>query len=283
MRIKKHKNGNEYLQTKEGYWIRNFTKSANPIDINSLTNPSDYFTLIENQLKNESNHSLMAIDIEMKYCPKIIIVSDGYQFKEKQSLLKTLPEDVLILGVNRSLAKWNLNNRPMNFYVVNNPFSQCLSFLPTEHRYYPSCITSIRTFPDFIKKYKGEKFKYYPAYEENFSFISKANYNFDDYRNPICAAIGLAFRFRAIKLLLFCCDDVFGEERPSAEQLPNGFWMYPQHRISHSLIEGNLHWFKNQPDKIIKIANFSNGPEYNNISTIKEEKELKEFFVNYNE
>ncbi|MCX7020075.1 MAG: hypothetical protein NTY46_14015, partial [Candidatus Sumerlaeota bacterium] len=75
--------------------------------------------------------------------------------------------------------------------------------------YFPRCIASTRTCREFIKRYKGHIYKYTPVPQENYGY-SKQNilYKIDDYRNPICASIGLTYRFNVKKLLLFCCDEL---------------------------------------------------------------------------
>lgn len=271
--IKKHRNRNDYILTNQGLWVRNFTKAARPVDINSLTPKNDYELLISNQMQN-STINLANIDAEHIIAKNVIIVSDGYKFKEKLSLLSKLPLDnVVIIGTNRSLAKWS--DIRMDYYVVNNPYKECMSYLPDN--YFPRCICSVRTYPQFIKKYlaKGNVYKYVPVGDDKFSgIIEPPRYYIDDYRNPICAALGLAYRWEVQRLLLFCCDDVFDGERPGAEKLSNGLWMYPQHYTSHELILGNLFWLaKNN----VVLGNYSSSPDYEHVPYITDD-ELLRFF-----
>lgn len=279
MRIKKHANGNEYLLTEAGIWVRNFTRSATPVDINDFTSTSDRTRLLENQIKNEFSVT-MQFDPDDEYHQSVCIVSDGYDFERKRHLLKALPANVTIIGTNRSLAKWDVAaGRDMDYYVVNNPYEQCMTYLPRTHRYYPKCVSSVRTFPEFLIRYRGPKMKYHPTYEENFKQRDvDAICNVDDYRNPICAAIGLAFKMRAAKILLFCCDDSFHDERPGAEKLHNGLWMYPQHRAVHSLVDGCTHWYTTQSYKRVRVGNHSSGPEYSQVGYIDEDG-LNAFFT----
>src|SRR5262249_36968102 len=91
------------------------------------------------------------------------------------------------------------------------------------------CIASVRTYPEFIKKYEGNVFQYSPVPSENYGGLStEADYLIDDYRNPVCAAISLAYRWNVKFLLLLFCDSVYAEEKPGMEKLSNGFWSYPQ-------------------------------------------------------
>jgi len=279
MRIKTHKNGNEYLLVSGGIWVRNYAKAAPPIDINNFTTQEDRHLLIENQLKNQAKE-LLQFDPASMFKPNICIISDGYDFENKQALLKSLPDDVLLIGTNRSLAKWDMKNgRAMGYYLVNNPYPECMAFMPSSHRYFPPCVASVRTYPEFMTLYRGQMFKYYPTFEEDFAQkASDRTYTLDDYRNPICAAISLAYKLRAVRILLFCCDDAFAGERPGAEQLANGLWMYPQHRTPHGLIEGSMYWFAHQPHKRVRIGHHSSGPDYAHVPYIPEEG-LAAFFT----
>lgn len=278
--IKRNRDKNKYYLTSTGLWVRDFTGEANAIDINALVPVGDYSCFLENEMKNVRGN-LAGIDSEMIYAPNVVIVSDGYKFEEKQHLLKLFPQDkVTIIGVNGALAKWGMHTR-MDWYVVNNPYKECMSFLPS-HSYYPRCIVSTRTNPSFIKRYAarlGVVYRYSPVTDGKFysHYFPQPLYYLDDYRNPICAAIALAYRWEVRKLLLFCCDDVFKDQREGAIQIQNGLWMYPQHRIAHGLIEGNLYWLANQEDEKVKVADYSSGPEYNNVSYITED-ELASFF-----
>ena len=96
----------------------------------------------------------------------------------------------------------------------------------------------------------------------------------DDYRNPVCAALGIAYRMNAKKIMLFCCDDSFVDERPAAEKLENGLWAYPQHKISYRIIDGIGYWLK---EKEIGIMNHSSGIKYVNIPYISQENLLNYF------
>ncbi len=275
--IKKHKNKNHYLLTEQRLWVRDFTRSSYPIDINNLTHPNEYRFLAGNE-NAVSVMNIAGIDMEHINAPNVLIVSDGYKFEEKKHLLKNVPRDVVILGTNRSLAKWSSELR-MDYFVVNNPHEECMSYFP-KGNYTPKCIASCRTFPEFVRRYRqrrGILYKYTPVRESKFGGTVDAFYYIDDYRNPICAAIGLAYRFGVKKLMLFCCDNSFKGERPGAIQLPNGLYQYPQHNISHSLIEGNLFWLQSQNYTPTKVANFSSGLEYKTVPYIND-MEVGNFF-----
>mgnify|MGYP003349337738 FL=1 len=153
-------------------------------------------------------------------------VSDGYDFEKKQSILSRLPNDVKFIGVNGALTKWNVSNRSLSWYVVNNPYKECMRYLPRRSKVLPKCIASLRTNHAFLSAYKGTKYRYLPTGNGKFSGIGTKEtlWQVDDCRNPICAAIELAYRFGAERILLFCCDDSFHVERPGAEKLSNGLY-----------------------------------------------------------
>lgn len=269
-------NKNKYFLTTTGLWVRDYTQSLIPEDINKLVPHSDYNLFLNNEMENAKSN-LAAIDAETIFAPNVIIVSDGYKFEEKQHLLKNISQKVTIIGVNHALSKWKVQRR-MDWYLTNNPYQECLSFLP-KHNYYPRCIVSSRTNPQFVNRYRarsGVVYRYSPVCDKKFSsnYFMKPIYYVDDYRNPICAAIAIASKWEVRKLLLLCCDDVFDSERSGTEQLTNGKWMYPQQKISHGLIEGNLYWLKKQE---VEVADHSSGPEYKDVQYITEDF-ITEFF-----
>lgn len=279
--IKKHINGNNYIVTKDGLWIRDFTKSDMPfIDINKLFSNNE-FPLILNNENDNSLKKYQNIDIQNNNFENVIIVSDGYDFEKKHKILSNIPTNVCIIAVNGALAKWELVGekcpralrRAINYYLINNPFEDCVQFLPKKHNYYPNCISSYRTNPKFLKNYKGSINVYSPAENQQFiSNIHSRKYKIDDYRNPICGAIGIAYRFGVKKLMLLCCDEVFSDNKNGTEKLENGLYQYPQQNICKNLIDGNLYWLK---DIDIVSHSFIN---YENARYINEDK-IAEWFL----
>ena len=274
MRIKKHSNNNKYLSTDSGIWVRDFCTSAKKYeDINFLIPQKDFSILLENELENKKTR-YPNIDNENISMRNIVIVSDGYDFVNKQEILSELPDDVFIIGTNKSLKQWSLvGKKKMNYYVINNPYVDSMSFLPD--KYFPTCISSTRTYCEFLKEYQGTKYIYSPVSEEGYSGLNlDSSYKIDDYRNPICAAIGLAYRLNVKKLALFCCDASFEDERASAERLENGLWCYPQQKISHELIDANLYWLAAQN---VKICEHTNNYKFTNATYIKQD-DIIDFF-----
>ena len=105
--IKKHSN-NQYLRTEDNIWVRDFTALKSPaVDINRMYEISEYKKLLTNELENHKS-KYVNIASEKIYHRHIVIMSDGYQFEEKQTLLAKLPKGVTIIATNKALAKWKL-------------------------------------------------------------------------------------------------------------------------------------------------------------------------------
>lgn len=258
MRVKKHHTGNQYLSTKEGVWVRNFCEKVTPLDINKLSTQLDYSRFFENEITNEKNTT--SLDLSSTKFNNAVIISDGYEFKEKHKVLEKLPNNIAVIATNRSLVKWNIN-RKIDFFLVNNPYQECMNFMPS-HSYYPKCIASTRTYPKFIETYKergGTVLSYTPTPELGYSSPYKT-ISLDDYRNPICTSIHLAYKLGVTKLLLMCCDDSFKTERAASIKLENGLWTYPHHLMSHNIINAMLYWYGK--NKGIKLGDYSSGPSY---------------------
>ena len=271
--IKKTADGNRYCLTTQNFWVRDITTEGVPfVDINKTISSEDYFTFLQNEVQNGMERNAW-IDTESFDMRKVVIVSDGYDFENKIRLLEKLPKDVTIIGVNGALTKWSLSNRNLNWYVVNNPYDECMRFLPRRNRTLPRCIFSPRTNSKFISAYKSVKYKYYPVNEKAYCTLGKNEvaWQVDDYRNPICAAITLAYRFGVEKIMLLCCDDSFKTERPGSQLLENGLYQYPQQSIAHGIIDNMFYWIKNHPIYDYDIADHSSGQKFENATYIDEE------------
>jgi hypothetical protein len=282
MFIKKHSTKNEYVRAGD-VWVRNFTKpKVPPLTLDLMFESEDYQTVLNNVYKND-NHP--RISEERINFANIIIVSDGYRFTERHKCLLNFPKDIAVIAVNHALKKWSLmesgqpseSQRTVNAYVTNNPYKECLSCLPK--RYFPTCIASTRTHHEFLERYQGSVYVYEPTPIRKFGLKRSASYYIDDYRNPVCAAIGLAHRFGVEKLMLMCCDDSFKEGRDFAVQLPNGLWTFPQHLRSQEIIDANLHWLTHQEERPVEVIDWSEGAEYANATYINSEGEGIDFFT----
>lgn len=281
MRIKKYKS-NQYVLSADGTWVRDPFKNSSPLDVNPFRS-EDYSLIFNNEYKNKRK-KYPILENNANVFKNIIIVSDGYDFKSKQKILSEVPNDVCILAANGALKYWDLvgeecpqaMRRRINYYVTSNPYEECLLSLPDKHRYYPNCIASMRTNPEFLESYRGQKILFNPVKNENFSCkIDNLGTTIDDYRNVICACINLACNFKVDKLMLFCCDDSFNQERPSSIELENGLWAYEQQIKSNQIIDALLQWFKKEN---IEVSDYSSGPKLSNATYIKTEEEVKDFF-----
>ena len=281
MIVKKRKN-NEYLLTESGVWVRNFTKKNAPaLDINDkLYTNRDHAKCHLNEMKN-FHARVSLIDHEQVKMKKVVIVSDGFDFENKQHILAELPDDVNVIATNKALRKWKLvgkgveKRKKIDCYVVNNPYEDCMTLIDKSQKYWPRCVASTRTYPNFVEEYRGDVFFYVPTYNKD-CVGPKRNpkYKIDDYRNPICAALGLAYQFQARKIMLFCCDDSFEGERPGSSLLKNGLYQYPQQAVAHSIIDGYFKWFKEEE---IELGDHSSGANYVNAAYINSDS-ITHFF-----
>lgn len=280
MRIKKFKK-NEYVMA-DGVWVRNLCLEAEPIDINSL-NKKEISLFLENETKNLKISSLHLDDLNQVELDNLIIFSDGYEWQERQLVLGSISNQfVKTIGVNGSLAKWKMVGekaeikRTMTFYLVNNPYPECMSYLPRKHSYYPNLIASTKTNNNFLKQYKTEPFLYKAINDLNYSGIGndEGYMKLDDYRNPICAALSFAWKKRAKKIVLFCCDDSFKDERPGSVKMKNGLYQYPQQIMCQNIIDKQIFWLKKEG---VDIVDCSSGIDYQNAEYIDSDKILSFF------
>lgn len=272
--MKKYLN-NEYIRG-GGVWVRNFAspECKTPINLSGLYDQEDFPVIVENE---QVNYLKPKIANESLTFPKIVIVSDGYDFHQRHHIVASLPPDVCVLAVNGALKDWKVK-RAINAYIVNNPYHECMSLMPKPNGYYPVCVASSRTNHRFTEAYKNDVYVYCPTPEKQFGMEHNENYFLDDYRNPICAAIGLAYQFGVEKLMLLCCDESFAQPRDYAVHLENGLWAYPQHIMLQEIIDANLYWLTHQKDKEVVVADFSDGVDYLNASYINDEKAAIDFF-----
>lgn len=283
MRIKKFRN-NEYVLS-DGIWVRNPFSSAEPLDINDLER-GEMSVLLENEIRNMTVSGIYMDSLNRSRFENVVICSDGYDWEERRYALAGLPGSVKVIGVNGSLARWGMvgegakATRGMAFYVVNNPYRECMKYLPREHRYYPNLLASTKTFPGFLKEYRNEPHFYKSTKNLNYSGMKdETELRLDDYRNPVCAAISFSVFLGVKRLVLFCCDEAFSDERPNAESMRNGLRQYPQQMMCQRIIDRQLHWLRS---KGVAVADCSSGSEYENADYIKIE-ELASFFETKNE
>lgn len=274
-RIKNHTSRNQYLHVGNDLWVRNpGNTGVQYLDLNSLTPIEDYSTILRNELVN-SRLKYPWIDSENINCDMAVIVSDGHDFAEQHALIAALPPSVAIFAVNGALNKWRQTRNP-NYYVVNNPYAEALHYLP--QKAFPTCISSARTNHEFLQRYRGTKYSYYPVCDEKYCGTDAKGcvWRVDDYRNPVCAAINLLHRFGVRKLLLAFCDEVYDEERPGCLKSESGKFYYEQHLVANALIDGNLFWLAKN-NKCV-TAQATQGPKLKAATYIKVE-EAMQFFL----
>jgi hypothetical protein len=271
MRIKKFKK-NEYVLADGSIWVRNLkSKNIKPIDINYLSS-QDRDILLKNELENLKFPK--KLDLSDIFYKNVIICSDGYGWEEKQKILAQIPTDkAKIICTNGSLNHWKMVGdsdlqRIINFYVVNNPYEDCLNYLPRNNFYFPNLLASTKTNHKFISNYRGQIYFYKSTQEVNYSSpFDDIQTTLDDYRNPICAAVSFAYKLRAKKILLFCCDESFEDERPSAIRMDNNLYQYEQQILSQKIIDKQFFWLKEN----IEIFDHSQGIKHENATYINEE------------
>lgn len=259
--MKKHINRNQYMPIGNNFWVRDpIQKVGYAIDINNYFSLSDQELILNNEIKNNSLN-LQNIDTENITHENIIIISDGWQSDIKQKILESLPEKTAILAVNGILKQWTAKRRPY-YYIVNSPYAECMDYIAN---YLPKCIASVRTYHDFLINYKSNMiYQYVPTQNEYYSGIKQEFlYTIDDYRNSVCAALSLAYRFKAKKIVLLCCDHISDNNKPGMLHLDK-FSLYPQQNISRKFIDVHASLLKN-----INIKHHSSQIYYNHISYIE--------------
>lgn len=265
--------------------MRDFTKpNAMSITPNGLIRPADKALMVENEHQNRTLNIANISDEKLTF-PKVVIISDGLSFAKRVEFINQLPADVTIFAVNHVLTKWRQGGfkKPVNLYVVNNPYPEAITYLPRKTKYYPSCVVSMRTHHKFVKDYLGTTYTYEAVSEEGFGQKGNSLYYIDDYRNPVCAAVGLAYRMGALKIMLVSCDESFVEKKDGAERLANGLYTYPQQLMAHDIIDANLYWFGKRKNVEAKAANYSDGPEYKHAAYINTDEKALAFFADEEE
>lgn len=273
MLIKNHINKNDYCLSRSGHWVRNFTKAATrPSDINDITSLEDMKIILDNEFKNGlKKYQTMENTVH----DKIVIIGDGYNFEDSVKAIESLPPDVIVFGINKAFAKWT-SERRLNYYIVNNPYQECLYFYPQVVRFWPRCVASIRTFSPFLEAYQGVVYTYMPTESEAYSgpFRENTINQIDDYRNPVCAAVSLAYKFKVKKLALLSTLEMYTEERPGTFSVKGGLWTYPQQKTAHDLVDANLYWMQKAK---INVAYANSGLDYE-FATYITVADLKRFF-----
>lgn len=258
----KKQNNDRYIPsgTLSKVWLRDFYKPTYlPRDINNNLD-NDQITYVQNEFKN-LRYRLPRIDTEQLFFNNIIIIND--LLDKENELLEFLKlnernnKPWTVFMVNKALSKWK-HNFGVDYYVVNNPYKESMQYLPLTHNYLPKCISSIRTYTDFIGNYiqrKGVVYSYMPGYSEaNKPVYSKSLYCVDDYRNPICAILSLAAKWLTKNIILFCCDEVYNEKKEGSIEVEKGFYRFPAQQIAWEIISGCCYWHKEYKTKVFSCG-----------------------------
>ena len=84
----------------------------------------------------------------------------------------------------------------------------------------------------------------------NFNKTTESSSQIEDYRNPVCAALKISFKFGCENILLLCADDSFKENRPGSVLLENGFYCYPQQNFATEIIDGCSYWLRKNKNNL---------------------------------
>jgi len=233
---------NEYIQI-GNYWIRNFAK-ANVVskDINDLYNDEEIKVLIDNEIKNAKLNAPNILDENFSF-ENVLIIGDGFGFDEHKDLLNNIREDFCVIAINNTMRFWQAIKLP-DFFLVTNPFENIFSQTP--EKAFPKLIASRRANNKFVSFYRNIKYFYDPACDSKYqSPISKDAVQFiDEYRNPVCAALGCAYYFNAKNIFLAYCSDAYKEMRPGCDKISDGIFCYPQQILANKIINANIFWNK---------------------------------------
>ncbi len=274
-KIKVSKDKSRYLLSGKN-WVRDFTKSVGK-DINKLYDRDSIKRSIENETIVRGMN-LPSIDRENIFASDVVIASDGFDIESCRDIINSLGKNkTTIIGVN-GIMSCSLQVRP-SYYLINVTESDAMSWFPTRFSVLPPLIASVRTYPEFISRYKARRasvYSYVPTGSEQFSSkLFSCSYTIDDYRNPICAALNLAFRWGASRVLLLAPHDLFQENRDATKKIDSGLYIYPQQIIAHDFIDGCLHWLKEYNG--CEIFAVTSGPKFTNAETVSPAEAIRIF------
>lgn len=262
--IKKHKNKNHYFVTKSGGWVRDFSRGF-PLDVNDYGR-RDYGLFLGNEL-SVTSMNLPKLGGEKSDHRKAVIVSDGPDLAKNLKLLDGV--DTMVVGVNGALNHWTPGVK-MDFYVTNNPSVEVMGFI-SRASYFPPCVLSMRSFPDFAKKYLsrgGDVRTYSSAPFHDFDPKVSQNIVLDDYRNPVCAAVSLCRHAGVSDIMLLCTQDYYADEKPGTIRVDDGTFMYPQQVLANEYVDAMGYWFLREPYSENRLFEFGGGQRLENFKKV---------------
>lgn len=238
--IKKFKDNNEYCLSGQT-WVRNFLNEFVPAyDINNLYSDEEIRKCIENEISN-SKIGISNIETESFSFEKVFIVSSGFGFKENYVNLFqniNINRNNVVFSVNNVPKLWMYEKRPQ--YYISSNFQGSNNFM-----FQPILVASSRSSYDAIKAYKNLKYFYNPC--PNYKFQSPFSIDsisyIDDYRNPICASLGICSRFNVKEIYLAFCSEGYNFYKPGMNKV-NDFYIYPEQEIANDIINKIIFWMK---------------------------------------
>jgi hypothetical protein len=259
--IKRHKNRNEYFKV-DNYWVRNFGKEHVEIrDLNNFYEDTEYKQLISNEVNN-AKLDFANISSENFTFENIVVVSDGFNFDEHQETIVELPTGTCIITVNQALRLWKSSAYP-EYYLICNTSDSAMSVLP--NKIFPKLFASRRTYGNFVKRYKNIGYFYDPVPDFTYQspFSKESALLIDDYRNPICAALGIAFNLRVSRIFLAYCSHAYKEHRDGTQKIGEGIFQYPQQKLADKIVDANIFWYSvNMPEVEIYHTGIINSFRY---------------------
>jgi hypothetical protein len=255
--LKKHLNQNEYAKVGK-YWVRNFSApSIKPWDINNFYYDVNLKEIIDNEMKNSrTNSSILENQVFSKY-RNFLIVSDGYGFDNHKNF-SNLPPSVCLIVVNQAARLWECSRLP-DFFLINNPSKLCMTSYPT--RIFPQLIANKRTNNEFIKRYPNIVYFYDSVPDSYYQSVVNGDSadHIDDYRNPICAAIGIINRFAKGNIFLAFCSSAYSNKRDGMIEVSPEIYQYEPQRTADQLIDANLFFYKfGRPNSNIFYTGYKN-------------------------
>lgn len=269
MLIKKRKR-NRYAHAGDNLWVRDYASPAYE-DINDLVGPEDVRLMTDNEVANMALSPQPLATFTARH-EDVIVVNAGAGFDGGASV-ESAPEAAAVVAVGAALADWRAKRRP-TYYVVNNPYRECLEYLP-RGALWPRCVASVRTNPAFLRAYQGLRYYYVPTPSRNFGGLRwPSPGHLDDYRNPLCAALGLAHRF-GVRRLLLVAPDRGSTERLEGMVEANGQYYYPAQLTAARLVDACCFWLR---EGGVTVGVISGGPVYAHAQYITPE-EVPAFFA----
>lgn len=273
VQIKKTSDRAKYVLSGDAGWVRDFTGNHGVI-LSDVYDTNSVRVAVANESANRT-YNLPMIDRESIVSPHVVVVSDGTDLQAVLPLVNVFSKQkTLIVGVNNSLSSQEFFP---HYYISNHQGEESLSLIPKQ-RVLPNLIASCRANSSFVRKYRqrgGVAFIYVPTPSRQFSSnLFKSNFTIDDYRNPICAAINLAYRWNAIKLTLLAPHDFYAESKAGTQKIRNGVNIYPQQKTAHNYVDGCLYWLREHGCETTAVTS---GLSFSNANTLTP-SEAEEFF-----